>query len=394
MVRFIDRDTFALPEKVAFRPVNEVKHAFAQFLNYNLNVEIGKAAALTIIIDPSSGDELKLQGDAQLNAGVDPGGNIILAGNYELNSGYYILNYQFLKKKFNLLPGSTIAFAGPATDAQINITAEYIAKTSPKDLLGNEIGTVDPKLANTFKQEIPFRVLLTLQGTMMKPEISFAIELPEENKNLQISSDLRTTIDNKLTQLKGDVGATNRQVFSLLLFNRFVGEQSTDFFSTSGTGDGGGFSDLARQSVSKFLSSALDNIAADLFKGLDINLNLNSYKDYTSGDAQQKTDLNVAVTKSFVNDRLSISVGKNFGIEGQDASAKAAQQKGSGFLPDVTVNYKLTQDGKYMLRAYKKTQFEVILDGYVIETGVAFIVTMDYDKFRDLFGKKNKTSTK
>ena len=394
VVRFIDRDTFALPEKVAFRPVNDVKPAFAQFLNYNLNVEIGKAAALTIIIDPSSGDELKLQGDAQLNAGVDPDGNIILAGNYELNSGYYILNYQFLKKKFNLLPGSTIAFAGPATDAQINITAEYIAKTSPKDLLGNEIGTVDPKLANTFKQEIPFRVLLTLQGTMMKPEISFAIELPEENKNLQISSDLRTTIDNKLTQLKGDVGATNRQVFSLLLFNRFVGEQSTDFFSTSGTGDGGGFSDLARQSVSKFLSSALDNIAADLFKGLDINLNLNSYKDYTSGDAQQKTDLNVAITKSFVNDRLSISVGKNFGIEGQDASAKAAQQKGSGFLPDVTVNYKLTQDGKYMLRAYKKTQFEVILDGYVIETGVAFIVTMDYDKFRDLFGKKNKTSTK
>ncbi|WP_301923539.1 hypothetical protein, partial [Ferruginibacter sp.] len=83
-----------------------------------------------------------------------------------------------------------------------------------------------------------------------------------------------------------------------------------------------------------------------------------------------------------------------FGIEGQDASAKAAQQKGSGFLPDVTVSYKLTQDGKYMLRVYKKTQFEVILDGYVIETGVAFIFTMDYDKFRKLFGKRNKTATK
>jgi hypothetical protein len=189
------------------------------------------------------------------------------------------------------------------------------------------------------------------------------------------------------------VAATNRQVFSLLLFNRFVGEQSTDFFSTgSSGGSSGGFSDLARQSVSKFLSSALDNIASDLFKGLDVDLNLNSYKDYSSGDAQQRTDLNVAVTKSFVNDRLSISVGKNFGIEGQDASAKAAQQKGSGFLPDVTVNYKLSQDGKYLLRAYKKNQFEVILDGYVIETGVAFVVTMDYDKFKELFERKNKKS--
>ena len=392
VVRFIDRDTFALPEKVLFKPLIAPKASFAQYLNYNLNVEVSKKAALTIIIDPSTGDELKIQGDAQLNAGVDPGGNIVLAGNYALNSGYYILNYQFLKKQFNLLPGSTIAFSGAPTDAQINITAEYIAKTSPKDLLGNEVGTVDPKLANTFKQEIPFRVLLILKGSMLKPEISFDIELPDEN--VQMNSDLRTTIENKLTQIKGDVAATNKQVFSLLLFNRFVGEQSTDFFKGSGSGDGGGLNDIARQSVSKFLSSALDNIAKDLFKGLDIDLGLNSYKDYSSGDAQQKTDLNIAVTKSFVNDRLSISVGKNFGIEGQDASAKAAQQKGSGFLPDVTVNYKLTQDGKYLLRAYKKTQFEVILDGYVIETGLAFVVTMDYDKFRDLINRKTKKSIK
>ena len=388
VVRFIDRDTFELPEKVKFLPASEVKPSFAEFLNYNLNIEVSKKAALTIVIDPSSGDELKIQGDAQLNAGVDPGGNIVLAGNYELNSGYYILNYQFLRKKFNLLPGSTIAFSGAPSNAQINITAEYIAKTSAKDLLGNEVGTVDPKLANTFKQEIPFRVLLTLKGAMLKPEISFDIEMPDEK--VQLNSDLRTTIENKLTQIRGDVAATNKQVFSLLLFNRFVGEQSTDFFKGSGSGTGIDFSDLARQSVSKFLTSALDNIASDLFKGLDVDLNLDSYKDYSRGDAQQRTDLNVAVSKSFINDRLSISVGKNFGIEGQDASAKAAQQKGSGFLPDVTVNYKLTQDGKYMIRAYKKTQFEVILDGYIIETGLAFIVTMDYDKFGELFNRKNK----
>ena len=388
VVRFIDRDTFDLPENIKFRPIIESKPAFAQFLNYNLNIEVTKKASLTILIDPSSGDELKIQGDAQLNAGIDPGGNILLAGNYELNSGYYILNFQFLRKKFNLLPGSTIAFAGSPTNADINIKAEYIANTSAKDLLGNEVGSIDPKLANMFKQEIPFRVLLSLKGAMMKPEISFDIEMPDEK--IQMSSDLRTTIENKLAQLRGDVAATNKQVFSLLLFNRFVGEQSTDFFKTSGSGDGGGFNDIARQSVSKFLSAALDNIASDLFKGLDVDLNLNSYKDYSSGDAQQKTDLNVAVSKSFVNDRLSISVGKNFGVEGQDASAKAAKAKGSGFLPDVTLNYKLSQDGKYMVRAYKKTQFEVILDGYIIETGLAFIATMDFDKFNELFRKKSK----
>jgi len=391
VVRFIDRDTFELPERQKFSPEREIKPAFAQFLNYNLNLEVSKKATVTIIIDPSSGDELRIQGDAQLNAGVDPGGNIVLAGTYELNSGYYILNYQFLRKQFNLLPGSTIAFSGNPTNAQINITAEYIANTSAKDLIGNEVGEIDPKLATRFKQEIPFRVLLMIKGSMKKPEISFDIQLPEENA-IGISNEMRTTIENKLVQLRENVAGTNKQVFSLLLFNRFVGEQSTDFFK--GSGGGGGFSDVARESVSKFLSSALDNIAADLFKGLDVDLNLDTYKDYSSGDQQQKTDLNVAVTKSFVNDRLSITVGKSFGVEGQDANAKASKQQGTPFLPDVTLNYKLTQDGKYLIRAYKKTQFEVILDGYVIETGLAFIVTLDYDRFRDLFTRKKDKKEK
>ena len=385
VVRFIDTDTFALPEKKTFAVATEPKSNFAKFLNYNLNIEVSKAATITVVIDPSSGDELKIKGDAKLNAGVDPGGNIILAGNYELNSGYYILNYQFLRRQFNLLSGSTIAFSGSPTDAQINISAEYIANTSAKDLLGNEVGAVDEKTANTFNQKIPFRVLLYLKGSMKKPEISFDIQLPDENT--QLSSQLRNTVENKLTQLRGDVAATNKQVFSLLLLNRFVGEQSTDFFKGNGSGNGGGFDNLARESVSKFLSSALDQVASDLFKGVDIDLNLNSYQDYSSGDQQQKTDLNVAVSKSFLNDRISITVGKNFGIEGQDAAAKASQ-KGAGFLPDVTVNYKLTQDGKYLLRAYKKSQFEVILDGYVVETGVSFVVTIDYDKFKELFNRK------
>ncbi len=385
VVRFIDRDTFALPELVAFKPEVEPKVAFAQFLNYNLNIQVGKQAALTIIIDPSTGDELKVQGDAQLNAGVEPGGNIVIAGTYLLNSGYYVLNYQFLKKRFNLLQGSTIYFGGPPLDAQINIRAEYIANTSPKDLLGNEVGSIDPRIANSFKQKIPFRVILFLKGSLKKTDISFDIQLPEEGA---IGSELRTTIENKLVQLRGDAASTNKQVFALLALGRFVGEQSTDFFK--GNSNGGGFSSIARESVSKFLSAALDQIASDLFKGINVDLNLNSYQDFTTSDGTQKTDLNVEVSKNFLNDRLSVTVGKNFGIEGQDGSAKAAQQKGSRFLPDVTVNYKLSTDGKYMVRAYNKNQFEVILDGYVVETGLAFIVTMDYDKFKELFMKKKK----
>jgi hypothetical protein len=310
----------------------------------------------------------------------------LLSGTLQVRAGYYELNYQFLKKRFALIPGSTISFSGSPTDATLNIKAEYIANTSAKDLLGNEVGSVDPKVARSFNQKIPFRVILFLKGSLKRPAISFDILLPE----VGISSTLRTTIENKLVQVRSDLAATNKQVFALLALDRFVGEQSMDFFK----GNRGDFSAVATESVSTFLSSALDQIASDLFKGINVDLNLTSFQDFTNNDGTQKTDLNVEVSKNFLNDRLTVAVGRNFGIESQDASTKASQQKASRFLPDVTVNYKLSTDGRYLLRSYKKSPFEILVDGYVVETGLAFILTMDYDSFEELFINKNKSPQK
>jgi len=203
-----------------------------------------------------------------------------------------------------------------------------------------------------------------------------------------VNAELKTTIDGKLAQLSSDEAAMNKQVFSLLLFNRFAGEQSSDFFKGNGTD----FSDIARQSVSQFLSSALDNIANDLIKGVDIDLALNSYEAFSTTGSQQRTDLNLALSKKFMNDRLTITVGKNFGLEGQDAASKANAASGSQYIPDFSAEYQLSKDGRYRIRGYRKNAYEAVLDGFVIESGVSFIVTLDYEKFRELFQKKKKAA--
>src|SRR5690606_16619979 len=183
----------------------------------------------------------------------------------------------------------TIIFAGSPMNARVDVTAEYIANSSSRDLLANEVSGVDPILSNSFNQKIPFRVVMKLTGVLSQPDIAFDIQLPDEESNVRINSELRGTIENKLSQIRGDESATNKQVFSLLLFNRFIGEQSSDFFK----GTGGGFDDLARQSVSQFISSALNEIANDLIKGVDIDLNLNSYEEYSGVGSSQRTDLNL-----------------------------------------------------------------------------------------------------
>jgi hypothetical protein len=104
-------------------------------------------------------------------------------------------------------------------------------------------------------------------------------------------------------------------------------------------------------------------------------------EDYRSGQKQEKTDLNVGLSKKLLNDRLKVTVGSNIGIEG----AQQQNEQATTIAGDVSVDYLITKDGRYKLRTYRKNNYQVALQGQVIETGVAFIITMNYDKFRELF---------
>ncbi|UJH91356.1 hypothetical protein LZ575_00735 [Antarcticibacterium sp. 1MA-6-2] len=82
--------------------------------------------------------------------------------------------------------------------------------------------------------------------------------------------------------------------------------------------------------------------------------------------------------------KLKVSIGSSFGLEGPQQS----NQQANNIAGDIAVDYDLSKDGRYKLRAYRKNQYEVALQGQIIETGVAFIITMDYDHFMEIFGKQ------
>jgi hypothetical protein len=196
---------------------------------------------------------------------------------------------------------------------------------------------------------------------------------------------MSTTINSKLRQMRNDPSAMNKEVFALLVMGRFVGEQSRDFFAGS---SGGGLKadQIVKESVSKFLSDAVSQIASDLIKGIDVDINLRTVDNNTT--ASQHTDLSFGLSKKFMNDRLSVTVGKSFIVDGQDPVAKNQNNDNVQFLPDITTTYKLSRDGRYMLKAYQKSGYETIVDGYFIETGVAFTLTMEFNKFKEVFSKK------
>jgi len=380
IVQFVDMNNPA--NDSLFKKYDSLNTSGILGMDISVNIEIKKEAVFNIIVDAANGDFLNAQGEAQLTAGIDPSGKTTLTGNYTLEKGSYQLSFNLLQRKFDITKGSSITWTGEPTTAQLNVTAVYVANTAPIDLVQDQVSSSSAAIKNTYMQKLPFQVHLKLTGEMMKPVVAFDIILPED-KNYGVSNDVVTTVQYRLTQLRADEGETNKQVFSLLLLNRFVGENP---FASEGGGGGFSAETYVRQSASKLLTQQLNQLAAGLINGVDINFDVVTSEDYTTGSMRNKTDLNVNVSKKLLNDRLKISVGSDFGLEG----AQTTNQQGNNIAGNLSAEYQLSRDGRYLLRFFEKNDYEGELYGYVIETGVSFMITVDYNRLKEIFHRRKQ----
>ena len=377
IVEFVDISNMA-NDSLFLAPYDSLNTSKIVGFDIATNIEIDREAIFNMVIDEANGDFLNLQGEANLTAGIDPSGNITLTGSYELYEGSYELSFNFLRRKFNIQKGSRIIWLGTPTEATLDVTATYIAETAPIDLVEGQLIQPSQVTRNYYMQKLPFEVYLYLEGELMKPEIHFDIVLPED-RNYNVSNDVVSTVSTRLTQLREQPSELNKQVFSLMLLNRFVAENP--FQSSAG---GMNLESFARQSVSKLLTEQLNRLAEGLLGGVDLNFDVASADDYTTGQRQNRTDLNVGLSKRLLNDRLKVTVGSNFELEGPRNSNQQANNIGG----NIALDYQLSKDGRYVIRAYRKNEYEGVIEGHVIETGIGFIITLDYEHFRDLFGRK------
>ncbi len=354
------------------------KHKFAVGSEINVNITVDKNAEFSLIIDEASGDFVKVRGDAYLNTSVSPDGTLSVAGSYLLHSRMYQMNYNFIRRRFLIQDGSTVVFAGdPLKNTTLDVSAVYAANTPAYDLVMRQVS--DPVQLNYFKQNLPFEVNLHMKGNMLLPAFTFDVVLPE-NKVYPLSADQIELVQAKLNQLRQDTSELNKQVFAVLILGRFV---SDDPFS-SGAAQGLGFA--AIQSVSAFIGEELNRAANNLIKGVDLSVDLATTQDYTTGDMRQRTDLNVAASKRILNDRLKLTVGNDFEVEGPQTNGNQ-----SGLLPsNLAADYMLSGDGRYVVRVYRRNYDEGALQGFVTETGLNFIVSYDYTHFKEIFMKKPK----
>lgn len=342
-------------------------------IELSTNLRLHPEANFTIIVDPVSGDFLSIGGEANLNFSIDQGGSQTLTGVFEVKQGSYQLSfYGLVRKSFSFEPGSVISWSGDIMDATIDLTAKHVVRTQSDALMANEATGMSPAERNMFRQRLPYEVLLNIRGMLSEPVVSFNIRLPERYMvNFpQIASKL-----NMLNSPQSE-SELNKQVFALLVIGSFMPE-------TPFGGGGGSASSLAttaaRNSVNGILTQQLNNLSDRYIRGFDVEFNLTSYDDYTGGAVESRTELDVQISRSFFNDRLTIEASGTFDLETDNQRQQGNPQQQT--YGEFAVIYDLTPGGEFRLKAFRENAYD-IFDGEVASSGIAFIIQRNFNHWR------------
>ncbi len=324
----------------------------------SLQLELTPDAELIAIIDPATGDKLNARGRSNLLVEMGRGGRLSTTGDIYITDGSYFFNYEGLvKRTFQIREGSHIFLPGDPLEARFDITAQYMARTSTYELISQQAG-LSPEEARAAKRRTDVLVIMDLKGTLSEPEITFDIRLPEAQ-----ASAVANAVENKLAQLRESGNDLNKQVFGLLLFNSFIAEQSGST-SLSQAGE-----NIALSSVSNLVTNQLNRLANQYIKGVDLQVRLESYRtDTPEGAASTVTDVGLDLSKQLFNDRLSIQVGGSVGVEGP-----AGQEEFTTLTSEFLLEYKLTEDGRYRVRVFRRPDYDMIKASNTVRTGVSIL---------------------
>ncbi|MFT4594138.1 MAG: hypothetical protein ACI9UR_000443 [Bacteroidia bacterium] len=325
-------------------------------LTLDMDIEVTSDAEVQLIFDPAVGDIIKGKGDGDLALSLDKAGNFKMFGDYYIKKGEYLFTLQnIINKKFLIKQGGTINWSGDPYQALVNIEASYGVRTSLYDLMY-------PDTTNdSYKKRIQVDCLLRLTDNLLNPNIAFDIDLPNTDEST------KTEVRNKIGV--GNVQEMNRQIFGLLVLNRFFPTEDQN----QALQQAGGF---LRSSTSEMISNQLSSWLSKISNDFDIGLN------YRPGDDITSDELQASLSTQLFNNRILVD--GNVGVANTASSS-------SNIVGDVIVEYKITPNGKFRVRAFNKSNdINTLTDNAPFTQGVGLTYGQEFDRLGDLFRRRKR----
>lgn len=336
-IRFVSKDPSTVVSKAQYK-------VDLTGIQMSLNLEVTPNAEVLLIFDRKIGDIISGTGSGNIRMDISPLGDFTMYGNYIIAKGNYLFTLKnVINKKFKITEGGTINWNGDPFEADINLEAVYKLRTSLNEILPSD----------SSKRRVPVNCILKMSDKLMNPTIKFDIKLPQSDEKIQ--NDVRAAIN---TDNESEL---NKQMFSLLMLGRFFPPNETVSSSSLGLS----------QNTSELLSSQLSNWLSQSNEFVTLGVNVRA------GDQTAANEWQASMSTQLFQQRLSID--GNVGVANNPSSA-------SNLVGDMSVEYKVTTDGKMRLRAFTQSNDYTNLTTIAPYTqGIGVFYREDFDTFSELF---------
>ncbi len=349
-------------------------------LSLEMNLSITEEAEVQLIFDAQTGDIIKGRGSGDIRMVVTREGDFKMYGTYRIIRGEYLFTlFNWVNKPFTVEEGGTITWYGDPFGAQINLKAIYTENTSLTNLIRDEL-VAAPSL--TVEANRPTRTVVTMQlrGDLFKPTIGFDLAFPN------LSGQLKSLTDSKLTSLRQDQSELTRQVFGLVVVGSFLPPSTASGFIQGGNYMASAFNTLT-QMLSSQLSSYLNELASEWVGGslssIEFDIIYNEYRSQLNPEQPVLNgvgrDLQVRLTSGFKDDRITVQLGSQFGITRPGTTANEAFLGG-----DVAVEIQFTQSRHWRLRVYHRTEPDIAGGTRRSRSGGGIVFRKEFDTFGEM----------
>ncbi len=317
------------------------------------NIEATPDARIQLVYNSQVGDVIRGQGSGNLQVNIDPQFNISLYGIYQVERGDYLFTLQnVINKKFEIEQGGTIHWNGDPYNANIDIKAIYRLRASLSALYGNDAEPV-------YSQRIPVLCKISLSDNLNNPKIGFGIEFPSAEDRIK----------DEVQQFFSTEEDMNKQILSLLVLGQFY---TPDYLRGSYEASN---PNLVGTTASELFSNQLSNWLSEINNNFDIGVN------YRPGNQITDDEIQFALSTQIFNDRVTIN--GNIGNNG----TQVPTANNSEIVGDFDVNVRLTNNGKLQLKAYNRSNNNIIYETSPYTQGIGLTYRENYDSFDEFWRK-------
>jgi len=307
-----------------------------------MTIHIDQAVQAHVDLTPDGSNYMEVEGGGDLAFQYTPQGEMLLNGRYSLISGELKYEIPIIPlKTFDIRSGSYLNWTGNMMNPEMNIKATERIRAN----VGSE---------GEASRMVGFDVGIALTERLENLGLAFTLEAPED-------ASVQEQLNAMSVEERGKLAVT------MLVTGMYMAEGNST----------GGFN--VNNALNSFLQNQISNVVG---QSMDISLGMESTDD---ADGGRGTDYNFQFAKRFWNNRFRIVIGGT-------VSTGNTAQKDETFIDNVAIEYRLDDSGTRYVKVFHEKNYESVLEGEVIETGVGVVLRKKVSKLGELFIFKKKKS--